>query len=65
MKKNCCRIEKRRSEFILKGKKLKGEFALVNMRKDEKSWLLIKKKDKFSTEDDILERKDRLLPAGR
>src|SRR5437868_6730236 len=42
-------------KFILKGKKLKGEFALVNMRKDEKSWLLLKKKDKYAIEGDILE----------
>src|SRR5476651_1002073 len=27
-------------KFRLKGKKLKGDFALVNMKKDEKSWLL-------------------------
>lgn len=38
-------------KFVLKGKKLKGEFALVNMKKDEKSWLLIKHKDKFSVDE--------------
>ena len=33
----------------LKGKKLKGEFALVNMKKDDgKSWLLIKHKDEYA-----------------
>ncbi|MEJ8843732.1 DNA polymerase ligase N-terminal domain-containing protein [Lacibacter sp. H375] len=33
----------------LKGRKLKGEFALVNMKKDDgKSWLLIKHKDKYA-----------------
>ncbi len=36
-------------KFALKGKKLKGEFALVNMKKDEKTWLLIKHKDKYAT----------------
>lgn len=40
-------------KFALLGKKLKGEFALVNMRKDEKSWLLIKKHDEYATETDI------------
>jgi len=33
----------------LKGKKLKGGFALVNMKKDDgKSWLLIKHKDEYA-----------------
>ena len=51
-------------KFILNGKKLKGEFALVNMRKDEKSWLLLKKKDKYSTEEDILD-KDKSVMTGK
>jgi bifunctional non-homologous end joining protein LigD len=35
--------------FILKGKKLKGEFSLVKIPKtSEKNWLLIKKNDKFA-----------------
>lgn len=38
-------------KFRMKGKKLKGEFALVNLKKDEKSWLLIKHKDKYATSD--------------
>lgn len=34
--------------FKLKGKKLKGEFALVRMKgKGEKNWLLIKKEDRY------------------
>jgi DNA ligase D-like protein (predicted polymerase)/DNA ligase D-like protein (predicted 3'-phosphoesterase) len=38
-------------KFSLKGRKLKGEFALVQLKKDEtgKSWLLIKHKDKYAT----------------
>jgi len=51
-------------KFILKGKKLKGEFVLANMRKNEKSWLLIKKKDKFATDEDILE-KDKSVITGK
>ncbi|PWW30971.1 DNA polymerase ligase N-terminal domain-containing protein [Chryseobacterium sp. AG844] len=36
-------------KFILHGKKLKGEFALVKMKNnDDNSWLLIKHKDKFA-----------------
>ncbi|MBS1586854.1 MAG: 3'-phosphoesterase [Bacteroidetes bacterium] len=38
-------------KFRMKGKKLKGDFALVNLKKDEKSWLLIKHRDKYATDD--------------
>ncbi len=41
-------------KFVLAGEKLKGEFALVRTRRDEKSWLLIKKKDSYATTVDIL-----------
>ena len=41
-------------KFVLAGEKLQGEFALVKTAKDEKSWLLIKKKDRYATQDDIL-----------
>jgi len=33
-------------KFVLEGEKLHGEFALVRMGKDGKSWLLLKKKDR-------------------
>jgi bifunctional non-homologous end joining protein LigD len=51
-------IKKGDLKFVLLGKKLKGEFALVKMKNDENSWLLIKKKDEYSSSADILE-KDR------
>lgn len=40
-------------KFVMHGKKLKGEFALVKIKSDEtgKSWLLIKHKDEFSSGD--------------
>ena len=42
--------------FILNGKKLKGEFALVKLKtKQENTWLLIKSKDQYATEEDILQ----------
>ncbi len=37
-------------KFVLEGKLLKGEFALVRTGKDEKNWLLIKKKDAHAVE---------------
>ena len=40
--------------IVLKGKKLKGEFALVQAKgRGDNSWLLIKKKDKYATKEDI------------
>jgi len=36
-------------KIVLKGKKLKGEFALVKMKgREENSWLLLKHKDKYA-----------------
>lgn len=37
-----------RMEFSLKGKKLKGVFAMARMSGKEKEWLLIKKRDSFA-----------------
>lgn len=48
-------LKKGRLSFILKGKKLKGEFSLVKLKgKQENAWLLIKKNDKYASETDIL-----------
>ncbi|MGC2063802.1 MAG: non-homologous end-joining DNA ligase [Thermodesulfovibrionales bacterium] len=51
-------------KFILEGEKLQGEFALVKIRKDEKSWLLLKKKDQFATAGDIL-RENHSVVSGK
>ena len=42
-------------KFSLQGTKLKGEFALVKLKKDEKgnSWLLIKHRDKYAKETEV------------
>lgn len=41
--------------FILDGKKLKGEFALVRLKIPQKNaWLLIKKEDQYASETDVL-----------
>lgn len=39
-------------KFRMNGKKLKGDFALVHMKKDEKTWLLIKHRDKYATDEE-------------
>ncbi|RJQ53853.1 MAG: hypothetical protein C4526_05975 [Nitrospiraceae bacterium] len=51
-------------KFVLKGEKLQGEFALVRMRKDEKSWLLLKKKDRHAGEMSIL-KENRSVVSGK
>lgn len=39
--------------FILHGKKLQGEFALIKMHDSDKSWLLVKKGDEFASKNDV------------
>jgi DNA ligase D-like protein (predicted 3'-phosphoesterase)/DNA ligase D-like protein (predicted polymerase) len=51
--------------FILKGKKLKGEFSLVKtIARGENAWLLIKKKDKYASDKDI-SLKDKSVQSGK
>lgn len=41
-------------KFVVEGHKLKGEFALVKIKADkDNSWLLIKKKDAWSSSEDV------------
>jgi len=48
-------LKKGHLSFILKGKKLKGEFSLIKLKgKQENAWLLIKKQDPHATETDVL-----------
>lgn len=43
-------LEKGQLKFVMNGKHLKGSFALVRLR-DEKSWLLIKHRDKYAVDE--------------
>lgn len=55
--------EKKKSFHItLKGKKLKGGFALVNFRANQ--WLLIKSKDRYASTQDVTQ-KDRSVVSKR
>lgn len=56
--------EKKKKSFhiTLKGKKLKGEFALVNFRGNQ--WLLIKIKDRYASKEDIT-KKERSVVSKR
>lgn len=47
-------LKKGNMKFVLEGEKLQGEFALVKTGWDRKSWLLLKKKDRYTTRGDIL-----------
>ncbi|WP_300568496.1 DNA polymerase ligase N-terminal domain-containing protein [Flavobacterium sp.] len=50
-------LNKGHLSFILKGKKLKGEFALVKLKgQQENTWLLIKKEDQYASNEDILKK---------
>src|SRR6476620_945255 len=43
-------------KIVLHGKKLKGEFALVQMKgRGERSWILVKKKDDYANDEDVTE----------
>jgi bifunctional non-homologous end joining protein LigD len=41
-------LEKGHMEFLLKGKKLKGNFAMIRLKGKETQWLLLKKKDTYA-----------------
>jgi bifunctional non-homologous end joining protein LigD len=59
-------LKKGDMKFVLNGRKLKGEFALVKMkggRMPQNAWLLIKKKDEFASSADIL-KQDKSVMSG-
>ena len=58
-------MQKGRISVVLHGSKLQGGFVLVKTRYNAKraQWLLIKLKDEFATEEDILAR-DRSVKSG-
>ena len=52
-------------KFVMHGKKLKGEFALVKITgRGENSWLLIKHRDEFATTNDIT-KKDKSVVSNK
>lgn len=59
-------LKKGHMSFILKGKKLKGEWSLVQLKgRDDKNWLLIKKQDEFASEEDVLVSKPDSVLSGK
>lgn len=58
-------LKKGHLSFIMKGKKLKGEFALVKMKGAKgNAWLLMKKNDDYATDKDIL-KKNKSVVTGK
>lgn len=51
-------------KFVLHGKKLKGEWALVKTQQSENSWLLIKHRDKYASEVDVT-KKSKSVISGK
>lgn len=52
-------------KLLLHGKKIKGAYALFQLKSgDEKSWLLVKKEDEFSSDKDIT-LKDKSVKSGK
>jgi DNA ligase D-like protein (predicted 3'-phosphoesterase) len=55
-------LQKGHLSFNLNGKKLKGEFALVKLKtKQENTWLLIKSKDQYANDEDVLQQDKSVL----
>ena len=58
-------LQKGHITIIVAGKKLKGEFALVKLKKGEdNAWLFLKKRDEFATNQDVTEF-DRSVKSNR
>ncbi len=58
-------LERGHLSFVLEGSKLKGGFSLLKLRRGKQNeWLLIKKRDEFAGEKDVLE-EDRSVRSGR
>lgn len=57
-------LRKGNLKFVLEGEKLHGEFALVRMGREGKSWLLMKKKDRYAGHDGVL-RENRSVVSHR
>ena len=58
-------LERGQFNFIVAGEKLKGEFALIRFaHAGDKTWLLVKKRDRFASTEDVTEQ-DRSVRSGR
>lgn len=51
-------------KFVLEGERLRGEFALVRTKRGQRSWLLLKKRDRFAGREEVLSA-NRSVVSGR
>ena len=51
-------------KLLMHGKKIKGTYALFRLKKEEKSWLLVKKADEFASEDEVI-RQNKSVKSGK
>jgi bifunctional non-homologous end joining protein LigD len=59
-------LHKGELKFVLLGEKLKGSFALIKMKgKEDNAWLLIKEKDQYAADKDVLEDTSSVLSQRR
>ncbi|HTL09224.1 MAG TPA: non-homologous end-joining DNA ligase [Chitinophagaceae bacterium] len=58
-------LKKGEFKFRIKGKKLAGEFVLVQLKKDPTNWLLIKHRDKYAVSNTYLADNEQSKPAKK
>jgi len=51
-------------KLLMHGKKIKGTYALFKLKKEEKSWLLVKKADEFVSEEDVI-KQNKSVKSGK
>jgi bifunctional non-homologous end joining protein LigD len=51
-------------KISMHGKKIKGNYALFRLKKEEKSWLLVKKDDDFASEEEVI-KKNKSVKSGK
>jgi bifunctional non-homologous end joining protein LigD len=51
-------------KISMHGKKIKGNYALFRLKKDERSWLLVKKDDDFASEEEVI-KKNKSVKSGK
>lgn len=51
-------------KLLMHGKKIKGTYALFRLKKEEKSWLLVKKADEFASEENVI-KQNKSVKSGK
>lgn len=51
-------------KLLMHGKKIKGTYALFRLKKEEKSWLLVKKSDEYASEEEVI-KQNKSVKSGK